>query len=837
MKLSTILKVLVGLILLIVGAIGVFIATLDVSQYKGRIVALIEENTGRSVAIDGEMDLAIGLTPALVVEGVTIGNAPWAQDSDMVTVGRLEAQVELIPLISGDINVVRLVLVEPVVNLETNAEGEGNWVLAGPTDEAAPDEDAAETAAEDTADATEEGGPGDTGAAPNLQIQEVRLENGALVYRDGVSGQTMSVALERVSLTGGGLTDPLTLDIAGAYNEAAFTLAGTVGALTALNDPGSSGWPLDLEATAGGATVTVNGSIADPAAAKGIDLAVTVRGSQVADLAALAQAAGQTVDIPALGPYSVALKVQGDADALSVSDLDAGLGSPDAFRVAATGAIANALAPSGLDLTLSVNVPDPDALADLGATLPVPLKANASVMDIEGGYGLRDLAATLGRSSVTGSLDARLDGPRPAVSGQLSSPLLDLNELSGSSGPGADSGSGSDGGAATGNQATAGGPMIPDTPLPLDALTLADADLTIGVDTAVLPGGAEVSGLTLGITLNRGALAISPMQATVAGGSLSGSVGLEPVGNGAASVAVELSGEGVRLGDLAKTFGGSDALTEGPSTIRVQLTGRGATPHEIAGTLDGSVLLHTVDARINNGAVNWAGGDVFTQLGSLVNPFAQKEDTTPVQCLVFNMSAADGVLTNDNGIAMETDKMVVGGGGAIDLGEERLSVRIAPRPRPGIGLETGFGKIVELFAVTGPFANPSLELDAEKALETGLRTAASAAGAVATGGLSLLGESLLVSEDGEMEPCLVALGEKEPGTGGGGAADAGSGEAASDPVSGAAEDIGRAVEGIIGGGSGGGSSDGGATDGGSDGGGSDDVGGAIREGIGGLLGN
>jgi len=757
MRISTVVKVLLGLIFLIFGAIGVFIATLDVSQYKGQIVALIEENTGRSVTIDGEMDLAIGFAPALVVEGVTIGNADWASHPNMVSIGRLEAQVDLVPLLSGEIKVVRLVLVDPVVSLETDKAGNGNWAMgpvAGDQPAAAPAEPAEPTGSE--------------AAAPlNLQIQEVRLENGSLTYRDGVSGQAMKVALERVSLTGGGLADPLTMDIAGAYNDAAFTLAGTVGALTALSEPGGAPWPLNLTATAGGATVVVNGSIANPMAAKGIDLAITARGSQIADLAALAQAVGQSVSVPALGPYSVSLQLKGDADALSVSGLDAGLGSPENFRVSATGSIANALAQSGIDLDVSVNVPDPAVLADMGAALPVPLTASASVRDIAGGYGMRNIQATLGRSSMTGAIEARLDGARPAISGQLNAPLLDLNELSGGSPAGGGAGGGAASAPAPTGGGSGGGPMIPDTPLPLDGLTAADVAMTIMVDKAILPGGPEVDGLNLGVNLNNGALSVSPLQAMVAGGAVNGSVALKPVGNGVASVAVDLTGDGVRLGDLAKTFGGSDALSDGPTTLRVKLQGQGASPHQIAGTLAGSILVHTVNARVNNGAVNWAGGDVFSQLGDLINPFSESEPTTPIQCLVLNMTAAQGVLSNDVGLAFETDKMAVSGGGAFDLGAERLNVKIAPRPRPGIGLETGLGKIIELFAVTGPFASPSLELDAEKALETGLRTAASTVGAVATGGLSLLGENLLGGGggDGEQEPCLVALGQKEPGQG------------------------------------------------------------------------
>jgi uncharacterized protein involved in outer membrane biogenesis len=812
MKLSTILKIVLALVVLVVAGLAVFIATLDVNQYKDRIASTLRDATGREVTLSGDMDLALGLTPALVVEGATIGNPDWASEPNMASIGRLEAQVELLPLLQGTLKVVRLALVDATVALETNADGTGNWAFG------------------EAGDAPTESGQGDGMA---LDVQEISLENATLTYRDGATGETMKVALAQATATGSGLDAPLGLDIAGAYNDADFTFKGSLGPLAALTGAAAGPWPLDVTATAGGATVSVKGTIAEPTAASGIDLAFAVEGAQLSDLAALAATVGQSVDVPALGPYRVAGSLQGSAEALAISGLDASVGRADALRATATGEIASLLTQSGLNLTVSVDAPDPAAAEALGIALPAPLAAKMGVADIDGGYGLDAIEVSLGNSVLSGAMQVFLAGERPAVLGEMSATLLDLNELAGGD---AEAGGG---GASSGGD----GRLIPDTPLPMDALTLADADLKISADRAILPGGAEITGIDLGVTIAGGALSLNPVAANVAEGTLNGIITLQPTGNGGASLAMDVNGDGVKLGTLARTFGNSDALTGGPSTLRVALTGQGATVRQIAGTLNGAVLLHTTDAVINNGAVNWAGGDVFAQIGDTMNPFSDREPTTPVQCLVFNMTANNGVLSNPYGLAMETDRMAVGGGGAMDLGAERLNLKIAPRPRQGIGLETGLGKIVQLFAVIGSFSNPQLELDAEAALETGLRTAASAAGAVATGGLSLIGESLLGGgDDAEMEPCLVALGQKEPGSGSGGGASGGSGTISDvgAQVKGVAEGAAEAIDGAVGSLLGGGGSDGaqaapsGSGSGESGGGG---IGGAIEEGIGGLFGD
>ncbi len=880
MRLSTLLALVLGLIALLVGGVTVFLATLDVGRYKAEIVALIEGKTGREVAIDGDLDLSLGLAPALVVENVHLGNASWARDPDMVSVGRLEAQVALLPLLTGDLRVIRLVLADTSVWLETDDQGQGNWALGalGPDPAPAPATGTPPTPPANTPAATDP--PRDSADSPTgLDIQDVRLENATLILRDGVRDQTLTLELDRAVLMGAGVDSPLQVDLAGRYNGLAFAAEGTLGSLTALGAPAagqdqdsgdtpptSTPWPLDLTAQVAGATVTVSGTIADPIEARGLDLTISARGSQVGDLAALGPVLDRDLRLPAVGAYDVTLRLAGDAatltapdlnatlgtlpllkatargriddltaadgialdisaeggevadllrlpalastvlepgtdlptlgpfrvtatvtggpDSLSVRAIDLGVGPPGGLRLTASGAVADALAASGIGLDVALNAPDPGRLNDLGVPVAVPVQARARVSDIAGGYRIADLKASLGRSHLAGALDARLDGPRPRVSGSLQAPLLDLAEMTGASPPAPDTRalpapsvpapSMTPIDAATPAAAPRGATLIPNTPLPLGALSAVDAAISITVGQAVLPNGTALDTVNLGVTLADGALTLDPLRIGVAGGTVSGTVAMAPVGGGAAALRVNLSGDNVTLGTLAKDVGQTDLIQGGRTRLRLALTGQGATPHQIAGTLDGRVLVHSVDARLNNAALDWAGADVPTQLISTINPFGKTENTTPVRCLVVNMTATQGVLSGEHGLALETDRMVVGGGGGFDLGAERLSVKVAPAAREGIGLERGLGRIVELFAVTGPFTTPALVLDAREAVRTGLRTAASAAGAVATGGLSLVGEdlaaNLLGGSGAEMEPCLVALGEKEPGQGSGGTA-------------------------------------------------------------------
>lgn len=77
MKLGTILKI-VGVVIVAVVVAGVAIVmSMDFNQYKPEIIAEAKKATGRDLKIEGDIGLAISLTPSLAVSGVSFSNAGW----------------------------------------------------------------------------------------------------------------------------------------------------------------------------------------------------------------------------------------------------------------------------------------------------------------------------------------------------------------------------------------------------------------------------------------------------------------------------------------------------------------------------------------------------------------------------------------------------------------------------------------------------------------------------------------------------------------------------------------------------------------------------------------
>jgi uncharacterized protein involved in outer membrane biogenesis len=118
---------LVGLALLAIIVGVVLLSVQDVGRYKEFIARKVSEKTGRELVIAGDFDLSISFSPSIVANDVTFQNAAWGSEAEMLKLGHVEAEVELFPMLTGDIRVKRLILEDLDLLIETNADGLGNW--------------------------------------------------------------------------------------------------------------------------------------------------------------------------------------------------------------------------------------------------------------------------------------------------------------------------------------------------------------------------------------------------------------------------------------------------------------------------------------------------------------------------------------------------------------------------------------------------------------------------------------------------------------------------------------------------------------------------------------
>ncbi len=311
MKLGTILKIVGVLIVAVVVAVVAVLMSTDFNSYKPEIIAEAKKATGRDLKIDGDIGLAISLTPSLAVSGVSFSNAAWGSQPDMAKVERFEAQIAILPLLSGTIDVQKIVLIGADILIEKNEKGEFNFAFE-------PEGDAAAVAAPSEASDSSGGG------ATIPVIRAVTVEKARLIYKDAGTKQTITMVVDELTLKGDGLDSPLDLNFEGSYNDNPIAMTGQLGAPEAMMAAGTP-WPVTLEITAGGAAIGLKGAIADVAAGRGLDLALSVKGDSLETLSPLAGS-----PVPPLGPYSIDAKVTGDADkSVTLSGLAVKIGGSD----------------------------------------------------------------------------------------------------------------------------------------------------------------------------------------------------------------------------------------------------------------------------------------------------------------------------------------------------------------------------------------------------------------------------------------------------------------------------------------------------------------------------
>lgn len=157
---------------------------LDIEGLKTALLEQVLGCAGRRLEIHGGVEIQAGYPPKLTVEGVRLGNAPWGRAEYMLTIDRLEAEFDLLPLAAGDIAAPRVRLMGVEAVFETNAAGEGNWEAFGvPAD----------------ADRVQAAGLAAV-LWPLAAAGAVTITDGSLTVIDGVGGAQMRIPLE-----GGGI--------------------------------------------------------------------------------------------------------------------------------------------------------------------------------------------------------------------------------------------------------------------------------------------------------------------------------------------------------------------------------------------------------------------------------------------------------------------------------------------------------------------------------------------------------------------------------------------------------------------------------------------------------
>ncbi len=366
-------KFLIGIAVLLIVAVAALVigpSFVNWNDHKAEIIAAVRDATGRELSIDGDISLKIIPAPALSVHDVRLAGLPGAGSPPILSLKALEVQVALAPLISGDIQITSVRLIEPQLVLEVSPEGQTNWQF--------------ETAAASSGDGA---GP----AGLNLTLDKLAVENATFIYQDHRSGAKEQV--DKINLTG-----------SAASLQGPFRFKGTA---TARSLP--IGFDLSLEAIAGDKPVGLRLMLnfaGDTAQAgfsgrlEGLDETPRLTGQlnvSAKNTAALYEALLEGGKAPPMlrQPLQLKAAVEASAKAATLNNIDLSFGP-----LQAGGAISATLGeiPS-YDLALAISRLDIDSLLE-GVTDTSGSAGSAGDASTPGGVAIPDIPANLNASVV-----------------------------------------------------------------------------------------------------------------------------------------------------------------------------------------------------------------------------------------------------------------------------------------------------------------------------------------------------------------------------------------------------------------------------------------------------
>ncbi|WP_288350475.1 AsmA family protein [uncultured Thalassospira sp.] len=212
-----ILAVIGALVVVLVAALLIIPSLIDWNGYKAQITQAVRDATGRELVLTGDLSMSLIPSPSLSASQVTLGNLPGAQDADMVSIEEARVSVALMPLLTGNIQVTEVSLIDPVIAIETFDNGTNNLVFdpaAAPR--SGPDAGTItvpQTEPQTPAANEENGGSATTGTdetasgsdfVSTIKIDRLEIENATIIYRtpgsvERIEGLTVGVSADSLN--------------------------------------------------------------------------------------------------------------------------------------------------------------------------------------------------------------------------------------------------------------------------------------------------------------------------------------------------------------------------------------------------------------------------------------------------------------------------------------------------------------------------------------------------------------------------------------------------------------------------------------------------------------
>lgn len=406
--------------------------------------------------------------------------------------------------------------------------------------------------------------------------------------------------------------------------------------------------------------------------------------------------------------------------------------------------IAQPLDVQGVDLKLNLqtdSIMQVAQAADIVLPRDFPLSMQMTIKDTTHGLHISNMRANMADNDLSGKLSLNFKAKRPSIDAVISSTSFDVKRFFSLEKKESDSST---------IQQGAKPRLFSDQHIDFSILKIADITLALKMKQLTL-AKFKLFNLDTRIHLFNGVLSLKPFVMGIAEGKVTGSLRVAS-GRSPAHLTAKFHFSDIQPSLLLSVDPGQKTLIEGaPINADIQLVGQGKSMAEIMAHANGVLLVKMGKGRIQSKALRLIGGDVLMNLVNTLNPFSKKMNYNQLRCGIIHFRINKGKMLTRKGIAFETDRMNIISSGHVNLHSEKIDLSISTETREGLGLN--ISNMVNVVKLGGTLLKPGVSVDAVK---TGL-AAARTVGAFATGGLSLLGESIFSRITADSSACETAL--------------------------------------------------------------------------------
>jgi len=653
----------IGLLALAVFAITFVVMSPPTELIRRELVSQVKAATGRDLTIAGPASFTFFPTLGLRIADVSLSAPPEMGGAPFVTAASFDVGVRLLPLLSQEIVVDRLVLHQPVIALRVDAQGRRSWDTASAADprpvrlaQASP---GGSTLMDFSPAARELGGAVEQSPRSSrrlddiseLSLGDIRIVAGTVRYSDARDASAYEVGEVNAQASLASVARPLDAQGSFVWSGEKIDFKGT------LTSPGDllAEQPAKLAIDLSGAPVTLryDGSVLlrDAVSAEG------ALDGKAASLRKLAQWLGTELP-PASGFREVAFsgRLRAREALLRLTDAELSL---DGATATGTIAVTTAGARPRVEAELKVAGLNLDNYltggeAGAGGPQPAPPPAGAPA------------------PSEPQSIEDLLERPGPRVKG--------FTQRAGWS----------------------------SEPLDVASLGLVDADARLSV-TGLTYGDIRLDSTQLTVGLKDRVLNATFADVRLYQGRGNGKVTLDGSG-AAAALGANFQLSGIAAQPLLKDASGIDWLA-GSGNATLTLSGHGSSQAEIVRSLDGKA-----DIAVRDGAIigfNLGGAMRAISEGKVPELDGSPSERTDFSELTGSFVIAGGIATNDD-LKLASPLLRATGAGAIDLPQRSLDYTLRPKlvaTRAGQGGEQQLSGLEIPLHITGPWDEPSVAPD------------------------------------------------------------------------------------------------------------------------------